>query len=210
MQRAKKPLLILASLACFVALGWVAIGLGQEAREEQPQSQPAQQPDQQVQHSQAPLQQPAQVQANQQQPQAQRQAQRRRLRQGPLNPEHQRILEECIRHCRECAQICNRTSWHAYRQAQAGGANAEAMQDAQQLTGDCQAACEFAVRLMERNSTLMADACRVCEQACTECAEACEQLGQDQQLAECARICRQCAEACKQMVEAHGGEHAGH
>lgn len=204
MSRTRKSLCLGISIAGFALLGWLAASIGQEGQNA-PAGAAASQAAQ-------PQQSAAPAQGQQPQPPAQapmrrkpaQQAPRMRPRQGPTD-EHAQILQECIQQCRECAQVCNRTSWHAYRQA---GGNPQ-MQRVQQLAGDCQAFCDLAARMIERNSPLMVDSCQACENACTQCAEACEQAGlQDQQLAACARKCRQCADACKRMVEHHAGRQA--
>lgn len=117
-------------------------------------------------------------------------------------------MHECIQACRECAQICNRTSWYAYNQA----GTDQALRDVQQLTGDCQRFCDFAVQMMERRSPLMGVSCGACETACSACEMACEAAGGNNQLLkDCAESCRKCSEACKKMVATMGsGEHAEH
>lgn len=187
------------SLFGFALLAWLAVGIAQEEADEPTAAEAEEQ-----------VEQPAAEQpAAQAEPQHVEPAETEQSE--PVS--HEQAMQECLRMCRECAQICNRTSWYAYRQGRAGGAE---MARVQQLTGDCQAFCELSARMMERHSPLMAEACGACEKACLACLEACEQAvqsagGQHQLIADCAEKCRQCAESCRNMVATMSDEgHSEH
>ena len=114
---------------------------------------------------------------------------------------HERMLEECMKTCSDCMNVCNTTAHHCFEQVKAG------KQDhapTLHLTVDCQEFCAASAKLIGRRSPLMGSMCEACAQACEECAAACEKLSSDSQMAACAQECRDCAKSCREMVK-HAG-----
>lgn len=218
-MRRRKHSFVLLSTVIAAALGW-----GAWARADDPAQPPADKPAQPAADRPAepatppqasdpattnpPAEAGAAAPADQQQQPAAGKPQRHTVNRPTGESPHMQAMHECIQACRECAQICNRTSWYAYNQA----GTDQALRDVQQLTGDCQRFCDFAVQMMERRSPLMGVSCGACETACSACEMACEAAGGNNQLLkDCAESCRKCSEACKKMVATMGsGEHAEH
>ncbi|MGK4005091.1 four-helix bundle copper-binding protein [Sorangium sp. So ce1036] len=117
-------------------------------------------------------------------------------------------IEECIRSCQSCHEICVETASLAVRM---GGEHTE--HEHVSLITDCAEICNVSLNSMLRNSTTSLDLCRTCADICDVCAADCERFVGNQQMQACARECRRCAQACRQMVAAAtpiGGAAAGH
>ena len=119
-----------------------------------------------------------------------------------FNEPHQRIMEECLKACGDCMDICNQTAHHCFQQVQQGKTAHAAPWH---LTVDCQEFCATSAKMIGRHSPLMAAACDACARACDECAQACERISGEEQMTLCAQSCRSCARSCREMVTAMGG-----
>jgi Domain of Unknown Function (DUF326) len=104
-------------------------------------------------------------------------------------------IEECIRACQSCHELCVETVDVGVRM---GGEHAET--EHVRLLLDCHEICQISVNSMVRSSTTSLDLCRACADICDRCAAACERFTGDPHMQACARECRRCAQACRQMV----------
>ncbi len=107
---------------------------------------------------------------------------------------------ECLKACAECATICNETFHHCFDKLKDGHTEHHR---AAILTIDCHAFCCLSADLMERESPLIATACRACAEACQTCAEECAKHD-DPQMKECAEACKKCEASCHAMIKAAG------
>lgn len=105
-------------------------------------------------------------------------------------------MEECIRNCSECHDICLQTVTHCL---QRGGEFAAG--EHVRLLLDCAEICRTNADFMLRGSDFHNATCAVCADVCTRCAEACERLADASKLNECVDACRRCAASCRAMRE---------
>ena len=105
-------------------------------------------------------------------------------------------MEDCIRNCSECHDVCLQTVTHCL---QRGGEHAAG--EHVRLLLDCAQICRTSADLMLRGSDFHSATCAVCADVCTRCAAACEEMGEAFKLSECAAACRRCAESCRAMRE---------
>jgi len=132
---------------------------------------------------------------------AQQPGEARKTSAGTSEP-HSRKLEECLKACSDCMDVCNQTAHHCFQQIQQGKtAHAAPLQ----LTVDCQEFCATSAKMIGRHSPLMAASCDACAEACDACAQACERISGEEQMTFCAQLCRSCARSCREMVAAMGG-----
>jgi hypothetical protein len=96
--------------------------------------------------------------------------------------------QEYIELSLECYRVCLQTVSYCL---QKGGRYVEDVDLS--LLFECADACNTAVSMMMRDTTLQVDACGIENQVRERCAEMCEQFSDDAQMARCARLCRQCA-----------------
>jgi len=104
-------------------------------------------------------------------------------------------LEECIRACTECHQICLESVETCLRM---GGRHAAAEHIGQLL--DCARICATAADFMMSRSNMHSRTCSVCAEVCTSCAESCRELGGDA-MDRCADACERCAASCESMSQ---------
>lgn len=107
-------------------------------------------------------------------------------------------LEQCIRECTACHEICLDTVRYCLEQ---GGKHAAP--EHIRLLLDCAEICQTSANFMLRGSDLHAYTCGVCAEVCARCAEDCEKFG-DARMSQCAAACRSCAESCRTMAESLG------
>jgi hypothetical protein len=115
---------------------------------------------------------------------------------------HAKMIQECLKACGDCMDVCNMTTHHCFELVRAGK-----MDHLMPLhfTVDCQEFCAESAKLIGRNSPLMAISCDACAKACDACAAECEKVAGDEQMTRCAKSCRDCAKICRDMVQAMGG-----
>ena len=93
-----------------------------------------------------------------------------------------KACNECLRACREClikggCPACDKTG----------------------LT--CIETCRACVALMEYDSPLAKEMCKVCEEACKQCAGECNKCIDMPHAKKCAEACKKCEEACRAMAK---------
>ena len=104
-------------------------------------------------------------------------------------------IQECIRSCTECHQVCLENAMHAVA---VGGRHAS--EGHVGLLLDCADVADVTARFLSRRSELHGYVCRACFAVAARCADECEQLG----MLTCAEACRRCAEACAQLAVGQG------
>jgi hypothetical protein len=113
------------------------------------------------------------------------------IRNGTLDPE----LQRCIDECRSCQHICTTTATYCLQQ---GGPHADAGHIVTLL--DCAQLCGVSADFMLRGSHFHTSTCAVCADICRRCAESCEQMADDDVMRRCAEACKRCAESCDRMA----------
>ncbi|RUL89481.1 four-helix bundle copper-binding protein [Tautonia sociabilis] len=108
--------------------------------------------------------------------------------------DHDRRIEDCIRQCRDCHDVCENTLYHQCLEM--GGDHVEAR--LVRLMADCIQACQTAADFMRRGSEFQASQCASCAEICEACAESCERVG-GAEMTRCAEACRRCAQSCREM-----------
>jgi hypothetical protein len=105
------------------------------------------------------------------------------------------LMQECIRLCTECHNVCTQTIAYSLQQ---GGAYVAL--DVVRILQDCAQLCAVSADYMLRDSPFSPRVCGDCAIVCDACAETCDQFGDDPQMKLCADTCRQCAECCRKMA----------
>lgn len=67
------------------------------------------------------------------------------------------------------------------------------------LNRDCADMCRLAARLMERESALVDEICRLCAITCQACAQECGKYNIPH-CQECAQVCQRCVEQCEEIT----------
>jgi hypothetical protein len=119
---------------------------------------------------------------------------------GPGHHHMDKVHEDCLRACGECARTCNMMAHHCMQKIVAGDGPVQRHARSQTLAMDCQDFCVLSAQMIARSSDLMAFACDACAEACRCCAEECEKAQDDPMMADCARKCRECERTCRAMV----------
>ena len=96
--------------------------------------------------------------------------------------------ENCIKACNECLRACRECLVH-------GGCPAC---DKTCLT--CLETCRACVAMMEYDSPLAKDMCKVCEEACKQCAAECNKCADMPHAKKCAEACKKCEDACRALA----------
>lgn len=106
-------------------------------------------------------------------------------------------LDQCVRSCMECQNVCHATIQHRLRQ---GGryANPEHLD----LLRECADACGRAAEAMAGDLPNVREACLACADICDRCASDCSSFGDDPQMRACAQSCRVTAMLCRSVAEA--------
>jgi len=101
-------------------------------------------------------------------------------------------MEQCIRNCSRCHEICVRAA-----QAMLGQGDAKHLT----LMLVCADICRVSADTMLRGYEQHGIVCGACGQICERCAQACEtHAANDTQMRACAEACRRCAESCARMA----------
>lgn len=110
---------------------------------------------------------------------------------------HGTAMGSGIKTALDCHTVCLETIDYCLTK---GGEHANP--DHIKLLQDCAEICQTAANFMTRESTVHAEACRVCAEVCERCAKSCEQMGDDEVMRRCAEACHRCAESCREMAGA--------
>jgi hypothetical protein len=101
-------------------------------------------------------------------------------------------LDGCSKECSSCQASCEKARDYVKSK---GGVLASGTE--KQLS-DCIDLCKASHGLLQRESKLHPQLCKVCAQACNDCAKACE-AAHDPKLKECIDECKKCAVTCTEM-----------
>ena len=77
-----------------------------------------------------------------------------------------KIHEDCLKACGECAVACNMMAHHCLDQISAGEGDVKHHARAHSLAMDCQAFCVLSATMIARGSDLMQYSCEACAEAC--------------------------------------------
>ena len=102
-------------------------------------------------------------------------------------------MDGCAKECGACQTSCEKAT--TYLKSKGASAKATA---ATNTLADCIDLCRASQSLLQRDSKLHPQVCKVCAQACNECAKACETL-HDPKLKDCIEECKKCADSCTHM-----------
>ncbi len=111
------------------------------------------------------------------------------MQQNTQNAMLQQQIQDCIRDCLNCHQVCQSTATSMQPQSQ--------NITHQTLMLDCAELCQTTAHFMQHNSPVAGYVTQACIQVCTHCKEVCRQAGMD----DCANACDICANSCQQMVK---------
>lgn len=105
-------------------------------------------------------------------------------------------LQECIRLCEACHQICLETIEYGLS---IGDGHDEG--DHLRLLQDCAQICQTSLDFMTRDSNLHGTICGACATVCERCAIDCERMKENHvQLQTCTTTCRSCAYSCQSVA----------
>lgn len=102
-----------------------------------------------------------------------------------------RILIECARECRHCAQACQEEG------------DAVPLDACIRVSQDCADICALGGDLLRRHSVFQARLVQLCSEACEACADECSRHPDRDACRECEEICLRCAEACRNLSGAY-------
>ena len=108
---------------------------------------------------------------------------------------HSPEMQECIRNCLDCAQVCTEPIAHCLTM---GGSHATPEHIG--LMQSCAEICAVSANAMMRHTEGHPSICGACADICRRCADSCAQLGNDESMKRCVEACRRCAESCQQMA----------
>jgi hypothetical protein len=137
----------------------------------------------------------AQAQQQQQQPHANEPAHR-----------HDKMHEDCLKACSDCAKMCDETFHHCYQQV-AEGKRDHALP--LHLVSDCAGFCSLSACMIAKHSPLMVHSCASCAEACKATAAVVEKFDSTEMKA-AAKSLRTCESSCRDMVKAMGGHEHHH
>lgn len=104
-------------------------------------------------------------------------------------------MQECIRDCLLCYQICRRDAMNHCLET--GGRHVEPRHF--RIMIGCAELCRTAADVMLSNLDVHGSVCAACADTCEACAQSCAGLeGMD----ECAQACRRCAQSCRKFAGA--------
>lgn len=121
---------------------------------------------------------------------------------------HDKMHEDCMKACADCARWCNETSGHCLEQLREGSGDRKIHAQVHELTMDCQEFCVLSATLIARGSDLMMYSCDACADACRVCADACDKHPESEMVKACAEACRTCERSCRAMVKSMRGRKA--
>lgn len=112
------------------------------------------------------------------------------------NGQSSRDMQECIRACGDCHEVCLQTVAHCL---QMGGKHAEGSHISLLLS--CADICATTANTMLLGSDVHKRICAACAEVCEQCAQDCERVDPNNaQMKACADSCRRCAESCHRMA----------
>lgn len=117
-----------------------------------------------------------------------------------------KIHEDCLNACSDCARMCDETFHHCYVQVAEGKRDhAKSLH----LVSDCASFCNLSASMIAKHSPLMMQSCAACGSACATTATEVERFDAPEMKA-AAQALRKCERSCREMVKAMGGHEHGH
>lgn len=119
---------------------------------------------------------------------------------------HDRVHEECLKACSDCAKMCDETFHHCYLQvAQGKKEHAKSLH----LVSDCAGFCALSACMIAKHSPLMIHSCEACAEACEETAA---EVGKfdSKEMQAAAKTLLACEKSCREMVARMSSEHHHH
>jgi len=119
---------------------------------------------------------------------------------------HDKMHEDCLKACSDCARMCDETFHHCYMQV------AEGKRDharSLHLVSDCAGFCSLSACMIAKHSPLMVHSCASCAEACKATAAEVEKFDSAEMKA-AAKSLRTCEASCREMVKAMGGHEHHH
>lgn len=111
---------------------------------------------------------------------------------------HDKIHEECLDACGDCAKACDEAFHHCYTQVAEGKKeHARSLH----LVSDCAGFCSLSACMIARHSPLMAHSCDACAQACADTLAETSKFDSPEMQA-VTKALKHCEATCKAMVAA--------
>jgi hypothetical protein len=118
---------------------------------------------------------------------------------------HDRVHEDCLKACSDCAKNCDETFHHCYQQVAEGKRDhAKSLH----LLSDCAGFCGLSACMIAKHSPLMAYSCNACAEACQTTAAEVERFD-DPTMKAAAKALRTCEKSCREMVASMRGRGTG-
>lgn len=111
---------------------------------------------------------------------------------------HDKVHEDCLKACAECAQACDEAFHHCYLQLKEGKTEHA---DSLHLVSDCAGFCALSACLIAKHSPLMAHSCQSCAEACRATAAECDKFDSEE-MKSTVKLLRECEKTCREMVAA--------
>ena len=119
--------------------------------------------------------------------------------------QHDKVHEDCLKACSDCAKTCDETFHHCYMMVAEGKKeHAKSLH----LVSDCAGFCALSACMIAKHSPLMVHSCAACAEACKATAAEVERFD-SREMQEAARALRACERSCRAMVQAMGGHEHG-
>jgi hypothetical protein len=119
--------------------------------------------------------------------------------------QHDKVHEDCLKACSDCAKTCDETFHHCYMMVAEGKReHAKPLH----LVSDCAGFCSLSACMIAKHSPLMVHSCAACAEACKATAAEVEKFD-SREMKEAARALHDCERSCRAMVAAMGGHQHG-
>ncbi len=107
-----------------------------------------------------------------------------------------KVHEDCLKACTECAKACDMTFHHCYTKVAEGKADhAKPLH----FVSDCAGFCTLSARMITKHSPLMVHSCAACAEACKATAAEVERFDSEE-MKRAAQKLRECERSCREMV----------
>ena len=115
---------------------------------------------------------------------------------------HDKVHEDCLKACTDCANVCDETFHHCYLEVSKGKTeHAKSLH----LVSDCAGFCSLSACLIAKHSPLMVHSCAACAEACKATAAEVGKFDSPEMKAATKSLLA-CEKSCREMV-AHMGKH---
>jgi hypothetical protein len=112
-----------------------------------------------------------------------------------------KVHEDCLKACSECAKACDMTFHHCYTKVAEGKADhAKPLH----LVSDCAGFCKLSESMIAKHSPLMVHSCAACAEACKATAAEVEKFDSEE-MKRAAMKLHECERSCREMVASMRG-----